>query len=270
MTYVDGIKICMDNRGVQSFLAAKLPLRYDIIPSVTLTVCFFSIFLTKICSNWDYSPSREITAMIYPIFEYLLLTYLLADFVTVTIAYHKGWVSYRFWRIFRCLFPIMIVLCSWFRMIFVILAYQNVRGHTAGFLGLQLTLMMVACLNVFYISETKIQYTLLGGRAGTLWAAYIYLFFALGSSVIKFYLDAHVVLGFSYPSWGLVKVGGGSMVVGQVVDMIWMLFNAVLPLIIAYVRSSEQPLEITIDLQAPSYALQFQESIDDVPPASTA
>ena len=215
---------------------------------------YFPIFF-QICSNWDYSPSREITALVYPLFEYTLLMYLVADFTNVTIAYKKGWVSKRFWRIFLCLFPIMILFCSWFRMIFVILAYENVRGHTAGFIGLQLVLMMVACLNVFYISETKIEYEFLGGRQGTRICALAYLFCALGVSAIKLYLDSNVVLGFPYPEWGLKHVGE-SMVVGQVVDMIWMLFNAVLPLFIAYVRArSEKPLEITIDLQPPHYVL---------------
>jgi len=54
------------------------------------------------------------------------------------------------------------------------------------------------------------------------------------------------------------------MVVGQVVNMIWMPFNAVLPLVIASVKSSEQPLEITVDLQAPSHALPSQEAAHEL------
>mmetsp|Transcript_19260 Transcript_19260/g.24830 ORF Transcript_19260/g.24830 Transcript_19260/m.24830 type:complete len:338 (+) Transcript_19260:83-1096(+) len=223
----------------------------------------------NICSNWDYSPSREITALIYPLFEYSLLAYLVADFVNVSIAYQKGWVSHRFWRVSQCLFPVMVLFCSWFRMIFVILAYENVRGHTAAFLGLQLVLMMVACLNVFYIAETKIEYDFLGGQRGTRMWALAYLVCAVGISAVKFYLDANVVLGFSYPKWGLVKVG--SIVSGQVVDMIWMLFNAILPLFISYARkNSEQPLEITIDLQPPSYVLQRIRDEDMKSSATTA
>uniref|UniRef100_A0A7S2YEE7 Uncharacterized protein n=1 Tax=Entomoneis paludosa TaxID=265537 RepID=A0A7S2YEE7_9STRA len=209
----------------------------------------------NICSNWDYSPAREIVAMVYPLFEYTLILYLVADFINVAISYQKGWVSPRYYRVARTLFPIMLILCSWFRMIFVILVYEDARGHTAGFLGLQLTLMMVACLNVWYISETKLEYDILGGRRGTQIASLIYLVCDLAVSATKFWLDVHVVLGYDYPSWGMKPVG--SLVVGECVDHVWMLFNAILPLIISYVRSQkEQPLEITIDLQAPKYILQ--------------
>ena len=220
----------------------------------------------QICSNWDYSPAREIVALIYPVFEYTLLLYLVADFVNTAISFHKGWVSRRYFRVARVLFPVMILLCSWFRMIFVILVYENARGHTAGFLGLQLTLMMVACLNVWYISETKIEYDFLGGLRGTRVCALTYLVCDLAVSATKFWLDVHVVVGYPYPSWGTTQVG--DQVVGQIVDHIWMIFNAILPLIISYVRSrNERPLEVSVDLQAPKFILQ---RIRDQEEASTA
>jgi len=49
----------------------------------------------------------------------------------------------------------MIVLCSQFRMIFVMLACENVRGHTAGFLGLQLVLVMVPVSMHFTFRKRK-------------------------------------------------------------------------------------------------------------------
>ena len=153
-------------------------------------------------------------------------------------------------------------------MIFVILVYEDARGHTAGFLGLQLTLMMVACLNVWYISETKLEYDILGGRWGTHLCSLIYLVCDLAVSATKFWLDVHVVVGFDYPSWGLKPVG--SLVVGECVDHVWMLFNAILPLIISYVRSKEErPLEISIDLRPPRNILQRirdeEEASESVP-----
>ena len=193
--------------------------------------------------------------MFYPLFEYTLLLYLVFDFVNVAISYQKGWVSRRYYRVARALFPVMLVFCSWFRMIFVILVYEDARGHTAGFLGLQLTLMMVACLNVWYVSETKLEYGILGGLRGTYICSLIYLVCDLAVSATKFWLDVHVVVGFDYPSWGMNPVG--SLVVGQVVDHIWMICNAILPLIISYARSKhERPLEISIDLRPPKYILQ--------------
>lgn len=202
--------------------------------------------------------------MVYPIFEYTLLLYVVADFVTVALTFKKGIVSQRYWTVAKCLFPIMIILCSWFQMCFVILAYKSMRGHTAGFLGLQLVLMMVACLNVWYIVETRIGYSFLGGRRGTHICAWLYLVCDLTISMLKFGSDARVVLGYKYPAWGFA-VAFGDVMVGQVVDMIWILFNAILPLIISYVRSkSEQPLEITIDMKPPKFVLRQLQEEDDL------
>lgn len=149
-------------------------------------------------------------------------------------------------------------------MIFVMLAYKDVRAHTAGFLGLQLVLMMVACLNVWYLTETKMEYSLLGGRRGTQICAIVYLVVDLTVSALKFGSDAKVVLGYGYPSWGLATVSvPGHIVVGQVIDMVWMLTNAILPLVISYVRSkSEQPLQVTIDVDPPKFLLDRLRKAD--------
>jgi hypothetical protein len=48
-------------------------------------------------------------------------------------------------------------------MVFIVIAYDNMRGHMAGFLGLQITLVMVAILNTAYIIETEVSYGFLGG-----------------------------------------------------------------------------------------------------------
>ena len=133
-------------------------------------------------------------------------------------------------------------------MIFVIVAYENVQGHTAGFMGLQVVLILVACMNVLFVTETKIEYKVLGGRKGTLIAAYVYLFGNLVISSIKLYLTAMVVFGAGYPSWANTAPNGG-MVPAQKIDAVWMIFNAILPFILSYVRwKTESPLEIEIDM----------------------
>lgn len=126
--------------------------------------------------------------MVYPAFEYSLLIYLSLDILTSAVQYKKGLVSKTFWTISKILFPIQFLLCAWFRMIFVIVAYENVQGHTAGFLGLQVALMIVAILNVYQILETKVHYSWLGGYRGTRLAASIYLALNMTVSSIKFYL----------------------------------------------------------------------------------
>ena len=219
------------------------------------------MFCQQICSNWDYSPSREITAAYYPFFEYTLLIYLVADFMNVAIHWKKGWVSTRYYTVFKILFPIMIVLTAWFRLIFVMLAYTNVAGHTFGFLGLQLVLIFVACMNVWFIVEAKIEYKFLGGREGTVYVSYAYLVLNFIISFIKIYLTAYVVSGSGYPSWANTPFGSGSLVPGQIVDYIWMIFNAILPFIISFVRSrSERPLEIFVDIQPPLWAIEESEA----------
>lgn len=74
----------------------------------------------NICVNWDYTPSRELTAMFYPAFEYTLLIYLCLDFTNTAISYKKGYIKKWFWTVACIAFPFQILLCAWFRMIFVV------------------------------------------------------------------------------------------------------------------------------------------------------
>eukprot|EP00555_Chaetoceros_dichaeta_P012167 CAMPEP_0198262014 /NCGR_PEP_ID=MMETSP1447-20131203/10581_1 /TAXON_ID=420782 /ORGANISM="Chaetoceros dichaeta, Strain CCMP1751" /LENGTH=367 /DNA_ID=CAMNT_0043950083 /DNA_START=93 /DNA_END=1196 /DNA_ORIENTATION=+ len=202
---------------------------------------------TNICANWDYSPSREITAMIYPIFEYALLIYLCFDLLQTHIYFKKGWVSKCYYRVFTFMFVPMIIGCSWFRMIFVVIAYQNVQGHTAGFFGLQLTLVMIALINTYFIIDSKAEYAFLGGRKGTLYIARIYLSCILIISPLKLFLSGHIVFRNEPVGWSLNKVGGS--VAGVVVDNIWFVFNAVLPLAVALLRAFSEPcLNIVVDV----------------------
>jgi hypothetical protein len=143
----------------------------------------------------------------------------------------------------------MIIFSSWFRLIFVIIAYENIAGHTFGFLMLQLVLIAVACLNVWFIVEAGIEYKFLGGPR-TKYFAFVYLFLNLVIGVIKIYLTTNVLLTASYPSWAATPISGHDgcmMVPGQLIDYIWMLFNALIPFVLSYVRSrSDRPLEVTV------------------------
>lgn len=75
-------------------------------------------------------------------------------------------------------------------------AYENVQGHTAGFLGLQIALAIVATLNVAYVVETKVYYSFLGGISGTRNAARFYLYSNMVVSGIKLYLVSREALKF--------------------------------------------------------------------------
>ena len=194
--------------------------------------------------------------MVYPLFEYSLLLYIIFDFLVSAISYKNGRLSERYWTVQKTIFPLLLILCAWFRMIFVVLAYEQVRGYTAGFLGLQLALVTVAILNTAFILETGTSYSFLGGVRGTRIAAYSYIIGDLIISSIKVYLSSYIVFGWGldgdhgdlYPTWALREVTDG-VVIGKVVDLIWMIFNGILPLIISFIRSkSEVPLKFTVGL----------------------
>jgi hypothetical protein len=194
--------------------------------------------------------------MVYPLFEYSLLLYIILDFLVSAISYKKGYLSKRYWTVAKTVFPFLLVFCAWFRMIFVVIAYTNVQGHTAGFLGLQIALATVAILNTAYILETGTSYSFLGEPKNTRIAAYAYIIIDLIISGIKVYLSAFIVFGWGlehgniYPTWALESAWpSSSMVIGQVVDIIWMIFNAILPLIVSFIRSRSEPsLKFAIDL----------------------
>lgn len=217
--------------------------------------------LNQICSFGDYSPSREIIAMIYPLFEYTFLIYIILDYIQTAISYHKGLlVSRTFYRIAQILFPIQLFLIAMFRMIFVVLAYDSVRGHTAGFLCLMIALLTVTILNTFYVLQTKVMYSWLGGLRGTRFAAILFLTLNIVVCSVKIYLTGYVVLGIDngaeegsghlYPTWTLTKVGSSGMVLGRVIDYCWMILNAIMPMFISIVRSQTEPLLLcTIDME---------------------
>ena len=80
----------------------------------------------NICVNWDYSPSRELTAMVYPLFELLFMLYIVMDFVHLRLCCKPGGVegtTNALYRYARVLFPIKLVLVVWFRLIFVYTVY---------------------------------------------------------------------------------------------------------------------------------------------------
>jgi len=54
---------------------------------------------SNICVYCDYSPSRELTAMIYPLFEYTLQFYLVLDFLQTLLLYQNGGLSKWFWNL---------------------------------------------------------------------------------------------------------------------------------------------------------------------------
>jgi len=202
----------------------------------------------NICTNWDYSPARELTAMVYPLFEYSLLIYIVMDFFSTTLAYKRGEITEYFWTFSKIIFPINLFLCAMFRMIFVCIAYEKVEQHTAGFLGLQISLILVAVSNSAFIWNTKTSYDSLGGLRNTRIAVLAYIIGDLIICSFKISATIYVVTHGKGAKWTMEDSLIKGTCVGQIVDMIWMIFNAIVPLFISYFRSrNEHPLEIKIN-----------------------
>ena len=197
--------------------------------------------------------------MIYPLFEYTFLIYIILDFIQTAVSYHKGLLTSRtFYQVALIMFPFQLFLAAMFRMIFVFLAYVDIRGHTAGFLCMQVALISVSVLNALYILQTKVSYSWLGGLRGTRAVTIIFLTLNIVASAVKIYLTSHIVFGLGldktgnghlYPEWAQRQVNS-DLVIGQVLDYCWMLFNALVPMIISIIRSQTEPLLIcTIDME---------------------
>ena len=71
--------------------------------------------VNNVCVNWDYSPSRELTSIVYPLFEYSVVIYLCLDFAAIVLANMRGEIHPWFWSFSKIAFPVQIFLCSQFR-----------------------------------------------------------------------------------------------------------------------------------------------------------
>lgn len=207
---------------------------------------------SNICTNWDYTPAREGTSLYFPLFEYSICIYIVLDFVNTKLAHMRGDVPDWFYKLSKGLLVAAIFLATCFRQIFVNKASISTSHHTMGFLCLQFGLIVIALHNVLYVTLTKETYKFFGkilnADAATK-LGWIYLFLNLLICIPKvgggIYIVTHGVGPPFYLRKGIFRTN-----LGQDVDFVWMLFNAVLPAVIAYVRMiNEEP--ITFDISLP-------------------
>jgi hypothetical protein len=210
----------------------------------------------NICTAWDYTPAREAIGMYFPLFEYSLVMYVVLDFANTMLSYQRGELPGWYWTLMKIVTPINIILCIWFRMIFIFIAYDATQAHTCAFLGLQTALISVAITNTWYVLLTGQSYpTLKLSKSQTAVIAHLYLILNLAISSVKIYATIQIVLNgpigpdfYRYPTF----IPG--MVLGKLVDSIWMLMNGVIPLFIAYVRmTNEEPITIVLAQNTPIY-----------------
>ena len=130
-------------------------------------------------------------------------------------------------------------------MIFVCIAYENVQQHTAGFLGLQIALILIATENTLYVIDADISYAFLGGMKRTRQVAITYLVLLLIASSVKVSATTFFIVNGYGTAWSRRETAINGVVFGQIVDWVWMLFNAVLPLGISIIRErNEDPITV--------------------------
>lgn len=216
----------------------------------------------NICTLWDYSPSREFMALYFPFFEYSLVGYIVLDYFVMEISHNRRLLPNWFIYIVRFVTPINMLLGAWFRMIFVADAFTQTKFHTFGFLGLQFAVMSVAILNVVYVLLTGQGYPNHGitPEKAASYAKW-YLGLNIFISSFKMYATFYIVFispnGYGPNFYRLMTPIGWC--VGKIIDFFWMVFNAILPPYIAWVRmNNEEPLEI--DILVPDFETAYEDS----------
>ena len=137
-------------------------------------------------------------------------------------------------------------------MCFTVTSYDNIQGHTAGFLGLIILLILLTIQNCIYVLDSQVAYAFLGGLKGTRLAVIIYFIINLIISGIKVSSVFYVVRTGKVAPWVSQKVG--SIFAIQIVDWTWMFFNAILPLFLSFSRArTERGIDITIDMKPQKY-----------------
>jgi len=206
------------------------------------------------CTAWDYSPAREIIAMYFPALEYSMVIYLVFNFITDMLSHQRGSLPDWYWNASKVLFPIAIFLAIQFRMIFVLIAYENIKTHTAAFLGFQFTIVIIAIMNTFYVILTGQSYPEMKMSAKVVGlVAKVYLVLNMFVSAVKISATAYAVATGTVPDLLKTDVFPGTKWV-KLIDTFYMFFNVVLPLCISYVRmKSEEPLVLEITMPKHNY-----------------
>ena len=139
-------------------------------------------------------------------------------------------------------------------MVFVVLAYEDLKNHSAGFVCLQIALLLVVIQNTLYVLDTEVAYKFVGGLRNTQILAKLYLICNIIISPLKIGVSVNFCINGIMPGWVFNKTAIPGYTVGRVIDSIWMVFNAVVPLLISLIRArTEKPLIVTIDMLGPNF-----------------
>eukprot|EP00573_Skeletonema_grethae_P001703 CAMPEP_0201687706 /NCGR_PEP_ID=MMETSP0578-20130828/1643_1 /ASSEMBLY_ACC=CAM_ASM_000663 /TAXON_ID=267565 /ORGANISM="Skeletonema grethea, Strain CCMP 1804" /LENGTH=236 /DNA_ID=CAMNT_0048171877 /DNA_START=194 /DNA_END=904 /DNA_ORIENTATION=+ len=196
------------------------------------------------CIYWDYEPSTQLTALIYPIFELSLVLYLVMSHFQIKNDMLNGIFPADKETLMTVLFWLKLVLVAWFRMIFVCkvtdddltigsLTIGAVTAHTIGFLGLQVGLVFIAFENVIYLTYRKQSFWCFS-RETTVKLAYLYLVLLTTFTVIKMFWTIRA-LSIGIPNTLI------PFPVSEFTNKAWLLFAAVLPIFFALEQMKKDP-----------------------------
>lgn len=176
----------------------------------------------NICIFFDYAPARVATAMFYPFVEIPLLIYIVLNYLRLRETFYEPPRLIERWEFVlgSVFFPICFVLALYFRMVFVVEAFDDVIGHTLGFQGLQLSLALVSIQNFIYNKATN-------NVPFAPWISIVYLASLLLVTAIKMILVWIIFIVRFTPT-------PFTSIFGQFLDVAWMLLAAVVPLGIAF------------------------------------
>ena len=190
----------------------------------------------NICVYWDYSPSRELTALFYPLVEFPLLAYVTLKWLQVRQSYRQRAAPKWLYRLSCVLLPVKLVLLSWFRMVFVVIAFESVKAHTFGFIGLQFALVLVALLDLLYMEALRIGWP----RFGRKLTRVLHWMYFVALTLVTFLKLLHVFTLF-YATPILDPEKSSAAIFVQTLDRLWMLLAAVLPIVLAELERRSEP-----------------------------
>lgn len=133
------------------------------------------------CVYLDFTPSRQVAAMLEPFWEVFLVSYMVFDHINLTVDRINDRVPAWIIRFAKVTLPLRLIAVLWFRMVFVFDG-KTVAGmpwHTAPFLMLQIAIMIQTLLNTLYWFNLTPLYSRVSKPAVALTALLILVFILL-------------------------------------------------------------------------------------------
>eukprot|EP01127_Copromyxa_protea_P004500 TRINITY_DN14357_c0_g1_i1.p1 TRINITY_DN14357_c0_g1~~TRINITY_DN14357_c0_g1_i1.p1 ORF type:complete len:302 (+),score=22.93 TRINITY_DN14357_c0_g1_i1:15-920(+) len=218
----------------------------------------------NICVYWDYPEVETYVAMFYPFVEIPLVAYVtLLQFRWQQLTF-PSWVLKFIGNVFG---GIAVLCCLWFRLIFVHKAFDSpiddptswpkhddwaapnsVLYHTLPFWGLQFALAVVGLQNFYYYvvldAQTKASRNQINCAVWkwNFWSI-AYIVAQLSITATKLFFTISVFTG----AWDVYVPGSNPPVqtwvapAGRVMDVLWMIVSAVIPLVLAFYRRRQDP-----------------------------